>query len=151
MLFHSLPAPEDVRQQPHYLRSHLHCWCDYDAIGMRKNVSTEQNIVFSYDIAALLSIVLTMGHSVLVVFWAFCPVVDSLPGFVSVGCFLYMDYTSHWSTCGIPQALLILCCDWSSLVSSLTNFPPFYTICTFPNLAEDDGSRFLQKLVIIQV
>lgn len=68
MPFHSLPAPEDVRQQTHYLRSYLRCWCDYDATGMYKNVSTEHNIVFSYDIAVLLSTVLTKGHSVLVVF-----------------------------------------------------------------------------------
>jgi hypothetical protein len=68
MPFHSLPAPEDVRQQPHYLRSHLRCWCDYDARGMYKNVSTEHNIVISYDMAVLLSIVLSKGHSVLVVF-----------------------------------------------------------------------------------
>jgi len=68
MPFHSLPAPVDVRQQPHFLRSYLRCWCDYDARGMCKNVSTERNIVFSYDTAVLLSIVLTKGHSVLVVF-----------------------------------------------------------------------------------
>ena len=48
MPFHSLPVPKDVRQQPHYLRSHLYCWCDYDAIGMHKNVSIEHNIVFSW-------------------------------------------------------------------------------------------------------
>ncbi|PNF25945.1 hypothetical protein B7P43_G10019 [Cryptotermes secundus] len=28
-----LPVSEKVRAQPHYLRSHLFCWCDYDALG----------------------------------------------------------------------------------------------------------------------
>ncbi|KDR09683.1 uncharacterized protein LOC110838558 [Zootermopsis nevadensis] len=32
-----IPVPEDVRQQPHYLRSHSFCWCDYDALGSYHN------------------------------------------------------------------------------------------------------------------
>ena len=94
----------------------------------------------------LLSVVLTKGHFELAVFWAFCPVVVSLLGFVSVGCCLYMDYTSHWSTCGTPHPFLLLCPQWSPPVSSLTHFPPSCTICPFPNLAEDDGNRFLSDI-----
>ncbi|XP_069689313.1 uncharacterized protein [Periplaneta americana] len=31
------PVPEDIREQPHYLRSYLFCWCDYDALGSFQN------------------------------------------------------------------------------------------------------------------
>jgi hypothetical protein len=44
-VFFSLPIPEDVRQQPHYLRSYSFCWCDYDALGSYNNVSIQNNMV----------------------------------------------------------------------------------------------------------
>ncbi|KAJ9595516.1 hypothetical protein L9F63_013281, partial [Diploptera punctata] len=32
-----LPCPEWVRAEPHYLRSHMLCWCDYDSLGQFHN------------------------------------------------------------------------------------------------------------------